>query len=105
MVALLNPAYRREEGVKWWLVFYTLAMFLFVTVYTTMNLHIQSMSFIDNRKEPDYSRFSGPMFYQMVVHKTDFGLVPNVVFNLNNWLADSLLVNPLFDAAITRSGV
>jgi len=104
MMALLKPTHRKEEGIKWWLVFYTVAMFLFVTVYTTVNLHIQSRSFIDNRKDRSDLTFSGPIRYQMIVHKMDLGLVPNVVFNLNNWLADGLLVSSLFEAAITRPG-
>ena len=42
IVALLNPAHHREEGIKWGLVCYTAAMFSFVTVYTAMNDNIQS---------------------------------------------------------------
>ena len=104
MVALLNPVYRRGEGVKWWLVFYTVAMFSFVTVYTAMNLHIQSNSFINNRGR--YSSYtSDPLFYQYFTHRTALGLTPNVMFNLNNWLADGLLVSSSFDAPPTCPGV
>jgi len=92
MVALLNPAHCREEGIKRWPVFYTLAMFSFTTVYTTMNLYIQSNSFIDNRGPPDYD---GPLNYQFSIRGTALSLVPNVIFNLNNWLADGLLVSSL----------
>ena len=52
MAALLKPLNRRGERVKWGLVSYTIAMFAFVTVYTAMNLHILSISFIDNREFP-----------------------------------------------------
>ena len=107
MVALLNPAYRRGEGIKWWLVFHTVAMFLFVTVYTAMNLQIQSDSFIDNRKDillPTIS-LSGPLTYQNCIHNTALGLIPNVMFNLNNWLADGLLVSSLSNAAPMNPGV
>jgi len=100
MAALLNPTHRREEGIKWWLIFHTVAMFSFVTVYTAMNLHIQSNSFIDNRKDkPDY--ISGPLSYIVDVRTTALGLVPNIMFNLNNWLADGLLVSSLFDTTLT----
>ena len=102
ILALLNPVYRRGEGVKWWLVFHTLAMFSFVTVYTSMNLYIQSNSFIDHRELPGAS---GPVHYQTEIRQTALGLVPNIMFNLNNWLADGLLVSPLFDAASTRPDV
>ena len=108
MVALLNPAYRRGEGIKWWLVFHTVAMFTFVTIYTAMNLHIQSNSFIDNRKDrPTVGAMyvSGPLYYQWNIRETALGLVPNVMFNLNNWLADGLLVSSLLDATPTRSDV
>ena len=107
MAALLNFAHRREEGIKWWLVFYTLAMFSFVTVYTGMNLYIQSISFIDNRQDvPAYSpRASGPLNYQHNFRQTSLGLIPNTMFNLNNWLADGFLVGSLFDFAHTLPGV
>jgi len=99
MAALLNPIHRRGERIRWWLVFHTVAMFSLVTVHTAMNLHIQSNSFIDNRK---LVGFSGPLAYQSDVRQTALGLVPNVMFNLNNWLADGLLVSSVFDAAPTR---
>jgi len=107
VVMLLNPAHRREEGIKWRLVFYTVAMYSFVTVYTTIGLHIQSGSFIDNRRdlEAEGLTFSGPLQYQYGIRDTALGLIRNVMFNLNNWLADGLLVSSLFDAAFTRSGV
>jgi len=103
MVALLNPVYRRGEGVKWWLVSHTVAMFSFVTVYTAINLHIQSNSFIDNRKDIPLTTisFSGPLYYQWIIRGKALGLIPNIVFNLNNWLADGLLVSSLFDATPT----
>ena len=105
MAALLNPPHRREEGIKRWLVFYTMAMFSFVTVYTAVNLHILSISFIDNRQDVRAysSHSSGPLSYRNGIHGTALGLVPNVMFNLSNWLADGLLVSSLFDACpLTR---
>jgi len=109
MAALLNPVHRRGEGIRWWFVSYTVAMFLFVTVYTAMNLQIQSESFIDNRKDFIYPHStvvkSGPIEYQYVIRKSALGLIPNTMFNLNNWLADGLLVSSLFDATPTRPGI
>jgi len=101
MVALLNPPHRREEGIKRWLVFYTVAMFSFVTVYT-----IQSMSFIDNRQDfpAPSATFSGPLRFHFTTRRTALGLIPNLMFNLNNWLADGLLISSLFDAALARLG-
>jgi len=109
MAAFLNPVHRRGEGIKWWLVSHIVAMFSFVTVYTAMNLHIQSKSFIDKRKDhvsPDSTVVgSGPLHYQSNIHGVALGIIPYVMFNLNNWLADGLLVSSLFDAAPTRPGI
>jgi len=69
-----------------------------------MNLHIQFNSFIDNRRDPPKDLVSGPLYYQSRISQTALGVIPNVMFNLNNWLADGLLVSSLFDAALTRPG-
>jgi len=108
IAALLNPIHRRGEGIKWWLVSHTVAMFSFVTVYTATNLQIQSNSFVDNRE--GYSAtitisYSAPLEYQANVRKTALGLIPNTMFSLNNLLADGLLVSSLFNAAPTRPDV
>jgi len=100
MAALLNPVHHRGEGTKWWLICHTAAMFEFVTVYTTMNLAVQSNSFIDNRVHVH----SGPLAYQFLFRDTTLGLIPNAMFNLNNWLADGLLVSSLFNTASAHPG-
>jgi len=110
VAALLNPVHRRGEGIKWWLISHTVAMFSFVTVYTAVNLHIQSEAFIDNRKDYKYASDptvvgSGPLRYQYNIRNTALGLIPNTMFNLNNWLADGLLVSSLFGAAPTCPGI
>jgi len=118
IAALLNPVHRRGEGIKWWLVSHTVAMFSFVTVYTAVNLHIQSESFIDNREDyrsvdprvednppADPVFGSGPLLYQYIIRNTALGLIPNTMFNLNNWLADGLLASSLFDPAPTCPGI
>jgi len=106
VTALLNPVHRRGEGIRWWFVSYTVAMFSFVTVYTAMNLHIQSISFVDNRKDIVYPNVtyvdSGPIEYQLNIRSAALGLIPNTMFNLNNWLADGLLVSSLFYPAPAR---
>ena len=99
MAALLNPIHRRGEGIKWWLVSHTVAMFLFATVYTALNLHIQSISFID------HGGGLGPLHYQYDIRETTLTLIPNIMFNLNNWLADGLLVSSLPDPAPARPDV
>lgn len=98
MAALLDPARRRREGVRWGLVFYTVAMFSFSTVLTGMGLNIQSLSFIDNREFPGIEGVlpPGPLGYQGLVRPMAFSIIPNLMFFLNNWLAEGLLVCPLF---------
>ena len=99
MSALLSPARRQGEAIKWGLVTYTALMFSMATVYTAMNLNIQILSFIDNREfsaaYPDGTRFLiGPILYQTIIRQTPLGgTVPNIMFSLNNWLADGLLVS------------
>ena len=93
MVGLLNPARRREEGIKWGLVFYTVLMFSFATVYIATSLNIQSLAFIDNREFPDNPPLSGPLGYQDSIRPQVLGIIPNLMFLLNYLLADGLLVS------------
>jgi len=94
MSALLNPAHRKREGIKWGLVSYTVAMFSFVTVFTAMNLNIQSISFIDNREYPGVDGVvpPGPIGYQSFIFSDALTVVPDVMFLLNGSLADGLLL-------------
>ena len=96
MGALLgNPSTRK--GAKWGLVTHVVAMFLFATIYTAMTLNIQSISFIDNRNFPGIGDAlpPGPIGYQFLIYSKATSIVPNVMFLLNNWLADSLLVGSI----------
>ena len=110
MAALLKSIHLRGDGVKWGLVLYTVAMFSFVTVFTTMNFDVQSTSFIDNREfglldlQPADIVY-GPLMYQTKTCPKVFGFIPSLMFLLNYWLADGLLVSSLFCAAYTHSGV
>ena len=100
MAGLLSSDHRRREGIKWRFILYTMAMFSFVTVYTAMNLQIQSNTFIDHRELP-----GTPLNYQYHARYEALGFIPNVMFNLNNWLADGLLVSSFFGVAPTHPGV
>lgn len=93
MVALLNPANRKNEGIKWGLVAHAFFMFSFVTIYTATNLAFQSMSYIDNREFPGGGGSPpGPLGYQLFNNFMGISVVQTVVFLLNGWLADGLLV-------------
>ena len=93
MSALFNPIYRRGEGINWGLVSFTVVMFSLATVCTTMNLDINSISYIDNREYPGGGGTApGPLGYIATVFYKAINIVPNTAFVLNNWLADGLLV-------------
>ena len=104
IAALLNPVYRKRDGIKWGLVSYTVAMFSFVTVYTAVKLHILSISFIDNREFANGTPV-GPYGYQVTTRSTLLGTTPNIVCVLNNLLAEGLLVGSWFDDAPADSVV
>lgn len=91
MNALLN---RSSGGVKWLLVAHTAAMFSFVTVYTAMNLNLQSVSYIDNRELHGGPGIlaPGPLGYQFLSYSKPTSVIPNIMYLINNWLADGLLV-------------
>ena len=102
--ALFKPAYRRGEGVKWGLVSFTVVMFSSATVVTAMNLHIQSISYIDNREYPGVgvSKDLGPYGYFLFIYYQAINVIPNAAYILNSWLADGFLVSSLCTTASTR---
>ena len=62
-----------------------------------MNLDIQSVSYIDNREFPGNDALPpGPLGYQYLIYSKAISIVPNLMFLLNNWLADGLLVSFAF---------
>ena len=107
MAALFSPVHRGGERIKWGLVSYTAVMFSLATVFTAMNLDIQSNSYINNREFPGAEGVvpPGPFGYQWFISTEVLSIVPNIIFTLNNWLADGLLVSSLFDIAPTHRDV
>ena len=104
VIALLNPANRKMEGIKWGLVAHTFFMFSFVTIYTATNLTFQSISYIDNREFPGGGGLApGPLGYQFSSYSMGISVVQTVVFLLNGWLADGLLVGSVFSSVVWRS--
>lgn len=94
MDALLNPA-DRTRGTRWLLVAHTVTMFLFTTISTAMGMVLQSTSDVDNREFPGNDRLPpGPFGYNFLLFTNAITIIPNVLFLLNNWLADGLLVSP-----------
>ena len=94
MSALFDPANRRGEGTKWGLIVYTVLMLSFVTIYTGMISEILSTSFVDNREFPGLGDKAppGPIGFKFSIHPKAITVVSSLMFLLNNWLADGLLV-------------
>ena len=92
--AIFSSTNRARAGTNWGLFTYCMATFSFVTIYTAMNLNLQSISYIDNREFPGNDQAPpGPLGYQWLIHNSGLSIVPNFMFMLNNWLADGLLVS------------
>ena len=106
MAALLDPVNRKRERIKWGLVAYTVAMFSIVTAQTAIDLHIQSIGYIDNREFPGIEAQvpPGPIGYQIFISRKVLPILSRVTFFLNAWLADGLLVSSLLDVAFTHPG-
>ena len=107
MTALFDPVHRGMEGIKWGLAFHTIAMFSVATVGTAMQLNVQSICYIDNRKFPGIEGLlpPGPLGYQWLVYSKALGIVPDLMFFLNSWLADGLLVSSSFVTVPTHPSV
>jgi hypothetical protein len=96
MAALLNPINHGRGGIKWGLVVYTAAMFVFVTIGISMDLHLLPFSYIDNREFPGDDEvlvFPGPLGYRIFLTSKMIGVFPNIMGLINSWLADGLLVS------------
>ena len=107
IAALFDPVHRRGERIKWWLVSYTTVMFSLATVQIILGLDAQSISYIDNRIFSGIKDLipPGPLGYQVAISADALNVVSNVLFVLNNLLADGLLVSSLFGVASTHLGI
>ena len=95
---LLNPVGRAKGDIKWGLVAHTVAMWSFATIYTAVNLDIQSISSIDNRGFPgDGGLFPGPLGYQLFINSKPITITPDIFIFLNGWLADGLLASSILN--------
>lgn len=94
MGTLIGSDSRTRGGIRWGLVAHAAAMFSFVTIFTATNMDLLSISYIDNRAFPgDASAPPGPFGYQFLVYSSPINVTPYIMFFLNNWLADGLLVS------------
>ena len=102
MAALLSSANRKREGIRWWLVSYTVVMFSFATIILGTGLAIQLDCYIDNREYPLVE--GGPLGCRAVLGTGAIGMTDALMFQLNYWLADGFLVCCLFGPKFTRQG-
>jgi hypothetical protein len=101
MGALLNPVNRTKGGIKWALVVHTVLMFSLFTIDVGTSLDVQSISYIEKREFPGVRGEvpPGPFGYQEVIYSKAISTVPNIVFQLNQWLADGFLVRSVSTSA------
>ena len=98
MAALFNPNNRRRDGIRWWIVSFTVLMFLFATITIWITLHLYSICYIDNRKYPgaEDGLPSGPLGYWFHISPEALLMTGSLMTDLSYWLADGFLVGYLF---------
>jgi hypothetical protein len=74
-----------RRHISWGIVAHTIAMFSFVTIYTAITLDLKSVELVDNTE-----RITEPL---SVCFGNERGAVANSMVQLNQWLADGLLVS------------
>ena len=99
MEALVEAVGNIRRRVKWGFVVHTIALFLFLTTHTAMNLDLLSTGYVDNRSFPR----AGPIGYIQVAYFSTALLVfySGVFFPLGQWLADGLLVSRSISDSLT----
>ena len=98
MAALFDPDHQRGKSTKWGIVSYTVAMSSVITALTGVQLDFQSICYIDNREFPGVgdTLSPGPLGYQSSIFFGTLAVGNDILFFLNGWLADGLLVGSLF---------
>jgi len=93
--AILRPPPGRGRGRKWGLLIYTTFLFVLGTIYTTCNLRVRQLSYIDNREFPGKapSLPAGPIGYTLFSQSRPTSMLSNTSFTVANWMADGLLVS------------
>lgn len=93
--AILRPPTGRGRSRKWGLLVYTTFLFVLGTIYTTCNLRVRQLSYIDNREFPGKtpSLPPGPIGYTLFSQSRPTSMLSNTSFTVANWMADGLLVS------------
>ena len=74
-------------------------MFSFLTIPAALDLNVTSITYIDDREFPGNEEFPpGPIGWLRILGAKAIGTIFTVMFPLNQWLADGLLVSPVQDS-------
>ena len=99
MATLLNPANPIRKRIRWALVAHTVALFLFLTIPSGIVFDYLSIEYVDNREFPGSDEFPpGPVGFNDLLSLKATSTVFDVMFPLNQWLADVLLVSPILNS-------
>ena len=88
MAALFDPIHRRGERTNWWLVSYTVFMFLAATAQTAMAFYLRMSSYVDNRGFPGFESTTPPrpLGYESLSFKDALVIVDDVTNVLLGYL-------------------
>ena len=90
---LLNPTNSFRGSVKWAFVIHTVALFSFLTIPVGIDLNRLFITYINDREFPGNNVYPpGPIRYDLTPDIKSTNTVYTVMFPLNQWLADGLLV-------------
>ena len=93
MSVLLSPVNSIRSGIKWALGFHTIAMFSLLTIPFGIDLIDASLCYVNNREFPGNDKYPpGPIGYWGTLNTKATATIFYVMFPLNQWLADGLLV-------------
>lgn len=92
MSALLDPAGRKQRGIRWPLVIHTVAMFSFATFSIVTDFHIRIGDWIDNRDFPGNDVSPPGPFGYFLDNSDPVYLLPLVPLVLNGLFGDALLL-------------
>lgn len=104
MSTLLNPDNRMKKGVKWGLVTHTMAMFSFTSIACMIEGRERSISYVEAREFPGVEGEFPPGPYGFLsVRHGPITSVSVLMFPLNQWLADGLLVGTVPNSIVQDS--
>ena len=98
MIVLLSSSNQMRKGIKWALIAHTVSMFSFLTIPAGISQNVSSVCYIDNRNFPGSDVAPpGPIGCPDVLFTVGTRISFAVMFPLNQWLADGLLVSRILE--------